>query len=237
MNKYILKIFTYLFIFLFSVNSYALDVYSHVPDNPKNALIFIHGWKQSGKDVLWMTDKFNKHLPDTAFSYPTAPDKALGSGYQWFEIPTIGEEMSQEETYDIMLEGALKNVSKVHEVIKNIHQTTNIPYENIYITGYSQGGLMALLTSITSPYPVSKAISFSGVPVILSEDKLDIVSNKPNILIIQGDSDRVIPANSYLLTEKSLNKLEIKYHTQIVKGLRHQITDDAIEQATSYIRE
>ncbi len=236
MNKCILKMFAYLFILLFSINSYALEVYSHVPENPKNALIFIHGWKQSGKDVLWMTGKFNKHLADTAFYYPTAPDKALGSGYQWFEVPTIGEEMSREETYNIMLEGALKNVSKIHEVIEDIHQTTNIPYENIYITGYSQGGLMALLTSITSPYPISKAISFSGVPVILSEDAAKIVNNNPNILIIQGDSDRVIPANSYLLTEETLKKLGINHQTKIIKGLKHQITDDAIEQASIYIK-
>ena len=237
MNKCILKMFTYLFILLFSINSYALEVHSHTPENPKNALIFIHGWKQSGKDVLWMTNKFIKHLTDTAFYYPTAPDKALGSGYQWFEVPTIGEEMSQEETYNIMLEGALKNVSKLHKVIEDIHQTTNIPYENIYITGYSQGGLMALLTSITSPYPISKAVSFSGVPVILSEDAAKIVNNKPNILILQGDSDRVIPANSYLLTEETLKKLGINHHTQIIKGLKHQITDDAIEQAANYIKE
>ena len=237
MNKFMLKIFIYIFVLLFGINSYALEVHSHVPENPKNALVFIHGWKQSGKDVLWMTDVFNKHLKNTAFYYPTAPDKALGSGYQWFEVPTIGEEISQKETYKIMLEGALKNVSKIHAVINEIHQTTNIPYENIYIAGYSQGGLMALLTSITSPYPISKAVSFSGIPVILSKDNNVDMQNKPNILILQGDSDRVIPANSYLLTEESLKNMGINHHTQIIKGLRHQLTDEVIEKASSFIKE
>ena len=62
MNKCLLKIFKYILIFLFSINSYALEVHSYIPQNPKNALIFIHGWKQSGKDVLWMTDEFNKYI-------------------------------------------------------------------------------------------------------------------------------------------------------------------------------
>ena len=54
---------------------------------------------------------------------------------------------------------------------------------------------------------IIKYLSSDIFPGIGLSTAAKIVNNNPNILIIQGDSDRVIPANSYLLTEETLKKL------------------------------
>lgn len=235
--KRFLKLFIFTIVLFHSTISHALDVVGHVPQKADSALVLLHGWKQNGEKMQWLTDRLKTSLPNTAFYYPTAPDRAPGGGYQWFVIPTLGDGLAKDELYEDMLSDALKNVQTVHEVIELIHKSDNIPYEKIYVGGFSQGGLMALLTVLTTDKNLPKAISFSGVPLkITSELRRHISGNYPNVLIIQGDNDRVIPHNSYSITERTLNVLNIPYKTRIIPRMAHHINNKAIEHAIHFIK-
>ena len=51
--RQILRIFIFAIILLHSSISYALEVITHVPENPKKALIMLHGWHHDGRGVQW----------------------------------------------------------------------------------------------------------------------------------------------------------------------------------------
>ncbi|MBQ8750128.1 MAG: dienelactone hydrolase family protein [Alphaproteobacteria bacterium] len=235
--RQILRIFFFAIILLHSSICQALDVIAHIPETPKKALIMLHGWHHDGAGVQWLTNVLKNDFPDMAFYYPTAPDNAPSGGYQWFEIPTLGSSMSQEKMYDIMMHSALGNLEHLYNLIDNIHETQQIEYENIYIAGFSQGGFMAILTGLTNNKPIGKVISFSGVPILLTKDfkKTDVVSS-PEIIIIQGDSDYVIPNDSYNLTRNTLNSLNIKSSLKVIKNMPHTINDEALNYAIEFMK-
>ncbi|MCM1324816.1 MAG: alpha/beta hydrolase [Acetobacter sp.] len=217
-----------------NILAWAAETLSYIPENPEYALVMIHGYGQSGTKMKGMENQLKEALPHTALYFPTAPDNGPWGGYQWFVIPKIGMEMSDKALYDKMMKDALKNVKYLHNLIDEIHQIQGIPYENISVAGFSQGGLMALLTGLTNSHNLHKVVSFSGVPLLLTRDfTRNKVVAEPQILIIQGDMDTVIPATSFQMTTETLKSLGIKSELEIIRGMSHEIN----AQALSYFKE
>jgi len=233
MKKIILGFFTACFLTLTS--AYA-EVLADIPENPQRALIIIHGYGGNGSRMHWMTDNLKNSLPNMAFYYPTAPEKSPQGGNQWFQIPTLGENMSKKDLYDIMMADALKNVKELHQLVEKIHKDLGLSYQNIYVSGFSQGGLMALLTALTNPHQLPVAVSFSGVPLLFTKDFTPKhIKNLPDILLIQGNSDSVIPKDSWEMTVSTLKQLKIKPQITILQGVGHQINSEAIQAAIKFM--
>lgn len=239
MKKLIIYIFSAM-ILISGVNaqSNSLDaVLSDIPQNPESALVFIHGLGQDGVAMQKIAANFKDRLPDTALFYPTAPDKAPRQGYQWFVIPAFGAKMADIDIYEEMLDDAVSNVDVLHELIDNIHNEMAIPYENIHVAGFSQGGLMTVLTALTYPHQLGRSVSFSGVPLILTEDfDTDILVSEPEILLIQGDNDSIIPPDSLKLTQEALESLGIIPQTVIINRMRHEISPTAQQKMLEFLQ-
>ncbi len=234
----IVRLFIFLFTVLYSINSVALDYTSHIPSNPSKALIVLHGWHQNKNSLQWLTNRLKDDFPDMAFYYPTAPDNAPGGGYEWFTIPTLGSQMSEEKMYKKMMSSALDNVEYLHNLIDSIHQNQAIEYENIHIAGFSQGGFMSILSGLLNNEKIGKIISFSGVPILFTEDfTAKDVRTTPQILIIQGDNDIVIPIDSYNMTDKTLQSINIKADVKIIKNMPHTINETALRYAKDFLKE
>jgi phospholipase/carboxylesterase len=214
------------------------ETIAHIPDNPSSALIIIHGYGGNAHTLSWMTDKLKASLPDTAFYYPEAPDKAPVGDYQWFVVPYMGEKIADEAMYQEMMKGALKNVSVIHRLIDEIHQSQNIPYDKIYVSGFSQGGLMAVLTGLTNKHQLTKVVSFSGVPVLFTPDfKPKNIVAAPDILLIQGDSDNVIPKDSLKMSATTLALVGIEPYIRVIKGMPHSINKHAGQYLIDFIND
>ena len=217
-------------------NMVKADTLSHIPENPKKAMIIIHGYGGDGHRLSWMTDVLKNAMPDTAFYYPTAPDNAPSGGYQWFAIPHLGERIKEKALYDLMMTDALKNVRRIHYLVDEIHDDLKIPYENIYVSGFSQGGLMALLTVLTNNNHLTKAVSFSGVPLLFTSDfTKETIKNRAQILLIQGTADRVIPEDSLDMTSSTLYQLKIKPTIKEISGMGHQINSEAMKYMLEFV--
>ena len=224
-------------VFLINPHVSSAETLSYIPDNPEKALIIIHGYGQNGARMQGMTNSLKKDLPDTAFYYPTAPDRAPHRGYQWFAIPAFGAEMSEMKLYRRMLADAMDNVAVLHDLVDEIHNELDIPYENIDVTGFSQGGLMAVLTALTNPNHIGRAVSLSGVPLVLTDDfDADMVVSEPDILLIQGTNDNVSPANSIVLTQKTLESLGLKPETAEIRGMGHQVTPRVLQYLIEFLQ-
>lgn len=215
----------------------AADVLSDIPENPHSALVFIHGFGQDGAAMQKLAASFKDKLPDTAVFYPTAPDRAPHQGYQWFVIPAFGNDMANIKTYEQMLDDALGNVDVLHELIDDIHDDLNISYENIHVAGFSQGGLMTVLTALTNPNPLGRSVSFSGVPFIITDNfDTDLIVARPEILLIQGNNDSVIPADSLEMTKNTLESLGLAPQTVVINRMRHEVSPAAQQEMLEFIK-
>ncbi len=215
----------------------AEEVHAYIPENPETALVMIHGYGQDGSRMQWMTARLQKELPNMAVYYPTAPDLAPHHGYQWFVLPGFGAEMSEQKLYNRMLTDALRNVAVINDIIDEIHTTQGIPYEDISVAGFSQGGLMALLTGMTNPNHIGKVVSFSGVPLLPAKSfSSDIVISEPEILLVEGTNDRVLPAGSLNMTEETLKALGINPETYIIKNMGHQVNSQAMQKMINFLQ-
>lgn len=203
----------------------------------KRALIFVHGYTQSGEKMRSAAAPLAEALPDTDFFYPTAPDAAPSSGYQWFDIPAFGSRISEQALYKQMLSGALRNVHVIHELVEEIHRAENIEYQNIYVAGFSQGGLMAVLTVLTSPRRLGGAVSLSGVPLLPWIDfEMPGAAFSPKILLTEGDADTVIPAGSLYLTAETLQAAGLSPKTEVIGGMGHWMAPEALRKMVDFIR-
>ena len=210
---------------------------SYIPENPKRALIIIHGYGGDGHRLNWMTESLKGIYPDLALYYPTGPDKAPTGGYQWFVLPSLGEKMADKSLYDVMMKDAIRNTEKLNDLVDEIHQKQNIEYSNIYVSGFSQGGLMALLVTLTNHNHLTKAVSFSGVPLLFTPDFSERnIKTKPNILLIQGNQDQVIPSNSLDMTTDTLNQLQIEPTVKEIPNMGHQINSEALKYMIEFIQ-
>lgn len=230
------------FIFFISaflwIKPLAAKTLSYIPENPEQALIVIHGYGGQGGYMSWMTNRLKTLLPHTAFYYPTAPDDAPMGGKQWFAIPVLGERIREKSLYDKMMQDALRNVEEIHRLVAEIHSNYSISYDKIYVSGFSQGGLMALLTVLTNPNHLAKAISFSGVPLLYTPDFTpQNIINTPDILLIQGTNDRIIPDDSLKLTTETLLTQDIEPMIRVIKGMGHQINSTALGYLVEFLNE
>ena len=214
----------------------ALDVISHIPENPQKALIMIHGYGQSGERMQGLAATLKETMPDTALYFPTAPDSAPFGGYQWFVLPVMGADMITMDKYKIMLASAVENIEVLHDLIEDIHEDLGLPYDYIDVAGFSQGGLMAVLTAVTNPHTPGRAVSLSGVPLIFTEDfTADDITAKPDILLIQGNADDIVPPESIDMTNKTLQSVNITPQTVTIPGLRHRVTPQVLEYLADFL--
>lgn len=214
----------------------ALDVISHIPENPQKALILIHGYGQDGKRMQSIAGSLEEKMPDTALYFPTAPDSAPFGGYQWFTLPVMGADMITMDKYKIMLASAVENIEVLHDLIEDIHEDLGLPYDYIDVAGFSQGGLMAVLTAVTNPHTPGRAVSLSGVPLIFTEDfTAKDITAKPDILLIQGNADDIVPPESIDMTNKTLQSVNITPQTVTVPGLRHRVTPQVLEYLADFL--
>lgn len=233
----ILRSLVFTFVFIINANLATAETLSYIPENPEKALIIIHGYGQSGDKLQWMTNRLKNELKDTAFYYPTAPDRAPHRGYQWFVIPVFGAEMADMKMYERMLNDAVDNVVVLHDLVDEIHNDLQIPYENIDVAGFSQGGLMALLTGLTNPNHIGRVVSLSGVPLLLTEDfGEDMIVSEPDILLIQGDNDQVIPINSIFMTNQTLEGLGFQPQAETIRGMGHEINPQAQQKMIEFLQ-
>ena len=57
-------------------------------NQPKQVVIFVHGYGADGNDLIGLANYFKGNLPDTVFLSPHAPEACPmnPAGYQWFDL-------------------------------------------------------------------------------------------------------------------------------------------------------
>lgn len=204
-----------------------------VPKETKNALILFHGYGADGDDLFSLTDQLKIHFKNMAFFMPNAPYPTPHFGYEWFSLNDYFEKNNLDIQYlNELKERATKTIPIVEKYIQDISQNLHLSKQNIFIGGFSQGGLIAAQTAFNSNEPYAGLILMSPVPFInIPESAL-----KLPVLLTRGLEDNVIPLQAAELTKPALDNADFCTTESIDPFLGHGISQTHLNCLIEFIK-
>jgi len=211
----------------YSLNTTILNPLSK--EKPKNAVILCHGYGGDGKDISLLASYWRTYLPDTLFICPDAPERCVvsGTGFQWFDL--------MDQTKDQVLVKSLVAEIKLNALIDEVIKNNNLTGEKIAIGGFSQGSMISLQTAIKRKDKINSIIGYSGKIIDLDHLQNNIIS-RPNIILMHGDKDEIVPINFFLEAKEFFNKNNYKFDSQIFKNCEHRIPTQGASLGLEFLK-
>ena len=196
---------------------------------PKNAVILCHGYGGDGKDISILAGYWKHHMPDTVFICPDAPEKCAVSptGFQWFDL--------MNQTTDQILTKSFIAEMKLNKLIDEVKEKFKLKTINISIGGFSQGCMISLQTGLKRLDKLNSIIGFSG-RIISTEHLSKNIVSRPNIILMHGDSDEVVPVSSLLEAIEFFNNKNYKIETKIFKNCEHRIPTEGTSLGLEFLK-
>ncbi len=194
-----------------------------------SAIILLHGYGGSGKDISMITLNWKRFLPNTVFLCPDGHEKCSinPNGYQWFDLSN--------DDPNYILEESKKSEKKINEFIKEVKKNYNLKNSQICLSGFSQGCMMSINLGLTTNENYNCVVGFSGKII----DKNDLIKRKTSstkMLLMHGDMDTVVPPNNLLEAKDFMIRNNIQVETKMIKNCDHHIPIEASSLALNYIK-
>ena len=212
--------------------SYSLNttiINSSEKQKPDNAVILCHGYGGDGNDISILANYWKNYLPKTVFICPDAPERCAVSptGFQWFDL--------MNKTKDEILAKSLVAEIKLNKLIDEVKKEYNIPSERIILCGFSQGCMISLQTGLKRKDKINSIIGYSGKIIDVEHIKNNIIS-KPDIILMHGDKDEVVPISFLLEAKELFNKMDYKIQTKIFQNCEHRIPQEGSSLGLEFIK-
>ena len=195
----------------------------------KNAVILCHGYGGDGKDISIVAHYWKNFLPDTLFVCPDAPEvcKANPEGFQWFDL--------MDQTEDEILSKSLIAEGKLNKLIDEVKENNKLKIDQISLVGFSQGCMISLQTALKRKDKIKCLIGYSGKilnPHHLSKN----IYSRPEIYLMHGDIDNVVPLNGLLEAKEFFSKQKYKINTKIFKNCEHRIPAEGLSTGLEFLK-
>ena len=212
--------------------SYSLNTVIINPSSkssPKNAVILCHGYGGDGNDISILANYWKTFLPDTLFVCPDAPEvcKVNPSGFQWFDLM----DQTDEET----LSKSLIAENKLNNFINEIASQNKLSLENLALVGFSQGCMISLQTALKKKDQIKCLIGYSGKILNIKHLNQNI-NSKPEIFLMHGDKDAVVPINFLLEAKEFFSKNNYKIQTKIFENCEHRIPTEGSSLGLEFLK-
>jgi len=194
-----------------------------------SAIILLHGYGGSGKDISMITLNWKRFLPNTVFLCPDGHEKCSinPNGYQWFD--------SSNDDPNYILEESKKSEKKINEFIKEVKKNYNLKNSQICLSGFSQGCMMSINLGLTTNENYNCVVGFSG-KIIDKKDLLKRKTSSTKMLLMHGDMDAVVPPDNLFEAKDFMIRNNIQVETKMIKNCDHHIPIEALSLALNYIK-
>ena len=198
-------------------------------DSPESAIILCHGYGGDGNDISIVANYWKNFLPRTLFLCPDAPEicKVNPSGFQWFDL--------MDQTSEETLAKSLVAENKLNQFINEVIEQNKIGINKIALVGFSQGCMISLQTALKRKDKISCVIGYSGKIINQEHLQKNIVS-KPEIYLMHGDIDQVVPLDNFLASKEFFNNKNIKINTKIFQNCEHRIPTEGLSIGLEFLK-
>jgi len=211
----------------YSLNATILNPLSK--EKPKNAIILCHGYGGDGKDISLLANYWKNYLPNTIFICPDAPEQCSVNtkGFQWFDLTN--------EDIDQILSKSIAAEIKLNKFIDEVKEKNNLNSDQIGIVGFSQGCMIGLQTGIKRKDKIKCIIGYSG-KIINTEHLEKNINSRPEIILMHGEKDEVVPISFLLEAKEFFSKNQYKIETKIFKNCEHKISQEGYSLGLEFIK-
>ena len=194
-----------------------------------SAIILLHGYGGSGKDISMITLNWKRFLPNTVFLCPDGHEKCSinPNGHQWFD--------SSNDDPNYILEESKKSEKNINEFIKEVKKNYNLKNSQICLSGFSQGCMMSINLGLTTNENYNCVVGFSG-KIIDKKDLLKRKTSSTKMLLMHGDMDAVVPPYNLFEAKDFMIRNNIQVETKMIKNCDHHIPIEASSLALNYIK-
>ena len=195
----------------------------------KNIVVLLHGYGGDGNDIAQVTLNWKRFLPNTLFICPNAPEVCSinSSGYQWFDLSQDNEEF--------IINESKKNELILKKFLDEVKEKFSLPSSKICLSGFSQGCMMSINAGLTSDEKYSGILGFSG-KIISKKELSKRIINKPEILLIHGENDDIVPCVKSLEAKDFLERNKVPVKLEIIKNCGHHIPIEASSIGLKFIK-
>lgn len=185
-------------------------------ETPQYLFIALHGWGANAQDLATLASVLNWNqtqmmFPDAPFAHPQVPN-----GKMWYDLQQYDEQ------------GLAYSRQALTDWLASLENSTGVPPQRTFLTGFSQGGAMTL--DVGFAFPFAGLCSLSGY----LHPERPITDYLPPTLMIHGTDDPVVPLSFAqkardTLTEQGVNVTYQEFPMQ------HEITPEAVETLQQFI--
>ena len=124
---------------------------------------------------------------------------------------------------------------KLNHFINELIEKNKVDNKNIALVGFSQGCMISIQTAIKRKDQIKCLIGYSGK--LLNKDHLQKnINSRPEIYLMHGDIDQVVPINSLLEAKHFFNENKYKINTKIFKGCEHRIPNEGLSIGLEFLK-
>ena len=205
--------------------------YEKFPDHdfePNSLVVLLHGIGADAFDLIPLAKYWALTLKKTKFYslHAPYPCRLTSSGKQWFDL----EDRDQTRI--------LKEIELIKPMIitflKKKLKNYNLQYKDLILVGFSQGTMVALNLTLTMKEEVRGVLGYSGGVILTKSGKIEIIS-KPNICLVHGKNDEVVPKKMMETTKIILKDNKIDVDTHLIENLGHSIDQKGLEIGQNFL--
>ncbi len=178
--------------------------------SPTHLMVCLHGWGANSQDLVPLASALD--LPNVQFLFPDAPfphpDVPWGNAWYALESPNN--------------QGLEESRQRLIDWLTSLEESTGVPLSRTILSGFSQGGAMALDVGLR--LPCAALVSMSGYwhdSAQLTRESL------PPVLIVHGRQDPVVPVSKAQHARDNLKALGIAVTYQEF-DMAHQIMPEVL---------
>ena len=205
--------------------------YEKFPDHdlkPNSLVVLLHGIGADAFDLIPLAKHWSLTLKKTKFYslHAPYPYKLAPSGRQWFDL----EDRDQTRILNEIELVKPIIVSFLNKKLKDY----NLKYKDLILVGFSQGTMVALNLTLTIKEEVRGVLGYSGGIILTKSGKIEI-NSKPNICLIHGKEDEVVPKKMMEATKIVLEDSDIDIDTHLIENLGHGINQEGLEIGQNFL--
>ena len=133
-------------------------------------------------------------------------------------------------------EGIQTTGTLLWEYLQTLHTTHAIPYANMALLGFSQGGMQALYSAPRGPHAIGALIAHSAC-LMWQEELNPATCQKPPTLLLHGYEDDMVPADQTVNAATGLEKLGFPVEKHILPGLGHGLNAQSLAYISVFLSE
>ncbi|CAO3629971.1 unnamed protein product [Cunninghamella echinulata] len=194
-------------------------------------VVFLHGLGDSGAGWSFLAEELSNIFPNIKWVLPNAPSRpiTLNAGFKmpgWFDITGLDKSSLNDE------------MKKEFNQIIRQEVENGIPSERIIVGGFSQGGVMSLLTGLTSEYKFGGVIGCSCWLALAEKMKTmgSEANKKTPVLMCHGTVDNVVQYQFGKESSEALKNYGYDVTFKSYPGLAHSASPQELRDISDFIK-